>query len=156
MEINSKEYQLYKNIDFVDRYEVLSKDFQFDDRLNYSNDEVLSLINSLGYKPKYVKSDDFFKIEVKHSGIKFYLNICLKFSNVELIIGATDVVKKKNITGSVFGRLYKLIKLAEGVDLEENVKKPKFRNYQDLEIILKEAFSIYEDFKKELMRQEIN
>jgi len=31
---------------------------------------------------------------------------------------------------------------------------PKFRNSADLEAILKEAFSIYEDFKAELIKQE--
>ena len=154
MEINSNEYNLYKNIDFVNRYEVLSADFQFEDRLNYSNNEVLILIAGLGYKSKYVKSNDFFKIEETNNGIKFYLNICLKYSNVELIIGATEIAKDYLITGSVFGRLYKLIKFAEGFNVEENIKKPKFRNYEDLEIILKEAFSIYEDFKLEFYKQE--
>ena len=90
----------------------------------------------------------------KINGIKFYLNICLKYSNAELIIGATDIAEDRFITGSVFGRLYKLIKYAEGIDLEENIKKPKFRTYEDLEFILKETFRIYEDFKAELLKQE--
>ena len=50
--------------------------------------------------------------------------------------------------------LFGLASFAEGVDLEENIKMPKFRNYEDLEFILKEAFSIYEDFKAELLKQE--
>lgn len=60
MKLNSKEYQVYKNIDFVNRYESLSKNFQYEDRLNYANDEVLNLISKLGYKAKYIKSDNFF------------------------------------------------------------------------------------------------
>jgi hypothetical protein len=155
MELNSKEYQIYKNIDFVKRFESLSKNFQYEDRLDYANDEVLNLIIKLGYKAKYIKSENFFKIEEKVNGIKFYLNTCLKYSNAELIIGATDISKDQFITGSVFSRLYKLIKFAEGVNLEENIKMPKFRTYEDLEAILKESFSIYEDFKAELLKQEI-
>lgn len=154
MELNSKEYQVYKNIDFVKRYESLSKSFQYEDRLEYANDEVLNLITKRGYKAKYLKSDNFFKVEEKVNGIKFYLNICLKYSNAELIIGATDISNGQFITGSVFSRLYKQIKFAEGVDLEENIKMPKFRTYEDLEEILKETFSIYEDFKAELLKQE--
>ena len=154
MEINSKEYQVYKNIDFVNRYENLSNNFQFEDRLDYVNDEVLKLIAKIGNKAKYVKSDNFFKIEDKINGVKFYLHICLKYSNAELIIGAIDIAQDNFITGTVFGRLYKLIKYSEGVDLEANIRDPKFRNYEDLEQILKEAFSIYEDFKTELIKQE--
>lgn len=60
--------------------------------------------------------------------------------------------KDQLITGSVFGRLYRGIKYAEGVDLEKNIRDPKFRNYEDLEVILKEAFSIYSDFKKEVLK----
>jgi hypothetical protein len=154
MELNSKEYQVYKNIDFVKRYESLSKSFQYEDRLEYANDEVLNLITKLGHKAKYVKSDNFFKVEEKVNGIKFYLNICLKYSNAELIIGATDITKNQFITGDVFHGLHSDIKYAEGIELDGFVKKPKFRNYEDLEAILKEAFSIYEDFKAELLKQE--
>lgn len=154
MELNSKEYSVYKNIDFISRYEALSNSFQFEDRLDYANDKVLDLLNTLGYKAKYVKNNNFFKVEEKIGGIKFYLNICLKYSNSELIIGATDVVRDQFITGSVFGALYKDLKYAEGIDLDKNIKKPKFRTYEDLEAILKEAFSIYEDFKTELLKQE--
>lgn len=153
MEINSKEYQLYKNIDFANRYAVLSNSFQFEDRLDYSNDKVLSLIAKLGYKAKYIKNNNFFKIEEKINGYKFYLNICLKYSNTELIIGATEIEKDQFITGSVFGGLYNDIKYAEGIDLEENIRDPKFRNYEDLQIILENAFGIYEDFKRELIKQ---
>ena len=154
MELNSKEYQVYKNIDFVSRYDSLSVNFQHEERLEYAKDEVLNLITKLGYKAKYVKSDNFFKVEEKINGVKFYLNICLKYSNAELIIGATDIAKDQFMTGDTFGRLYKLIKYAEGIDLEENIKKPKFRTYEDLEFILKETFRIYEDFKAELLKQE--
>lgn len=154
MELNSKEYGIYKNINFIVRYETLSNSFQFEDRLDYTNDNVLNLLNVLGYKAKYVKSNNFFKIEERINGLKFYLNICLKYSNAELIIGAVDIVSDHFITGSVFGRLYKLIKYAEGIDLQENIRDPKFRTYEDLEAILKETFSIYEDFKKELLKQE--
>jgi hypothetical protein len=155
MKLNSKEYLVYKNIDFVKRYESLSKNFQFEDRLDYANDEVLSLITKLGYKAKYVKSDNFFKVEEKVNSIKFYLNVCLKYSNAELIIGATDIAKNQFITGDVFHGLHSDMKYAEGVELNGFVKKPKFRTYEDLEAILKEAFSIYEDFKTELLKQEI-
>lgn len=155
MEFQSKEYDLYKKINFCDRYESLSNSYQFEERLEYTNNEVIQMISELGFKSKYVKIDNFFKIEEKGERVKFYLNICLKYSNVELIIGATDSKSNKFITGSVFGRLFRNIKYAEGIDILENIKKPKFRNYKDLREILQEAFSIYEDFKKELLNNKI-
>jgi hypothetical protein len=152
MELNSKEYQIYKNINFANRYESLSNSFQFEDGLEYTNELVLRLINSLGYKAKYLKNNDFFKIEKKINEVKFYLHICLKYNNVELIIGATDLKNDLYITGSVFGRLYELIKLAEGIDLKENIRDPKFRSYNDLKVILEEVFSICKDFKNEVLK----
>ena len=41
MEKYSKEYLIYKNINFVERYERISENFQYDERLDYSNSEVL-------------------------------------------------------------------------------------------------------------------
>jgi hypothetical protein len=154
MERNSKEYEVYKSIDFCNRYENISKNHsQFEDRLkNYSNDEVIKLISELGYKSKYIKSDNFFKIQDKILNFKFYFHICLKHGIVELIIGAVNAENDEFITGSVFGRLYRLIKYAEGVVLEENITCPVFRHYDDLREILKEAFTIYEDFKREVIK----
>lgn len=153
MELNSKEYQIYKKINFTKRYEVLSNKFQFEERLQYTNETVLKMIKDFGYTVKYINNNNFFKVEEREHGVKFYFHICLKYSNTELITGATDIKTDQFLTGSVFGRLYKLIKHAEGVDLEENLKMPKFRNYEDLQEILKEAFGIYEDFKKALIEE---
>ncbi len=43
-----------------------------------------------------------------------------------------------------------LKQLLDGRD-DEKVKKPVFRNYGDLKEILKDAFSMYDDFKRELV-----
>ena len=44
----------------------------------------------------------------------------------------------------------------KGISLDENIKKAKFRNYQELEEILTEAFAIYEDFKTEVLKVDWN
>lgn len=152
--MNNKEYEIYKKISFVERYEKLSANFQYEERLDYSNEEVLDLIQNIGYKVKYIKKNNFFQLIEKKNHIKFYLHICLKYSNVELIIGATNTITEQFITGSVFSGLHQDIKYFEGTNLDNLLKKPKFRNYQDLEEILKEAFSIYEDFKNEVLKME--
>jgi len=42
--MNYKEYEIYKKISFVERYEKLSVKFQFEERLDYSKENVLDLI----------------------------------------------------------------------------------------------------------------
>lgn len=155
MELDIKELELYRKINFCNRFEKLSNCYQFDNTFErYSNDEVIKIISANTYKVKYVKSGNFFKIEEKLFDIKFYLHISLKYGNIELIFGSVDIKTNKYITGGPFSRLYGLIKFKEGINLENNIRYPKFRNYDDLRAILKEAFSIYEDFKKELIFQE--
>ena len=152
MKLSKKEYEIYKKIFFVERYEKLSVKFQFEERLDYSKENVLDLIKKIGYTAKYVKKDNFFKIEEKKRIIKFYLNICLKYSNVELVIGATNIIEDKFLIGGVFVRICTEVNYYKCISLDENIKKPKFRNYEDLEEILTEAFAIYEDFKTEVLK----
>ena len=71
--MNYKEYEIYKKISFVERYEKLSVKFQFEERLDYSKESVLDLIKKIGYTAKYVKKNNFFKIEEKKGIIKFLL-----------------------------------------------------------------------------------
>lgn len=153
MELNSKEYQIYKNIDFTNRYEKLSNDFQSEKELDFKTEDVLKIIRELGYQAKFIKKYNFYKVEEKIDGIKFYLNISLKYSIAELIIGATKIKTDQFITGDVFGGLYRDVKYAEGVDLQSGINLPSFSTYNDLDAILKEAFSIYEDFKKEVIKE---
>ena len=44
----------------------------------------------------------------------------------------------------------------KGISLDENIKKPKFRNYEDLKNILREYFLIYEDLKTEVLKVDWN
>ena len=60
-----KEYEIYKKISFIERYEKLSAKFQFEERLDYSKESVLDLIKKIGYTAKYVEKNNFFKIEEK-------------------------------------------------------------------------------------------
>ncbi len=158
MSLSSEEIiAIYKRIDFQNRYEKLSNSYQFEERLEYSNDSVIKLLEELDYRPKYIRSNNFFKIEDTLGDIKFNLNINLKYSNVESIIGATNLKTKEFLLGDVFGGICKDIEIFESQEKEGFVKKPKFRNYSDLQEILVEIVSIYEDFKYEILKiEEIN
>ena len=56
-----KEYEIYKKISFAERYEKLSVKFQFEERLDYSKENVLDLIKKIGYTAKYVKKITFLR-----------------------------------------------------------------------------------------------
>lgn len=74
---------------------------------------------------------------------KFYFHISLKYGMVELI---WYVDKGEEFYGGSVWSVMK--KILEGND--EQLMKPEFHTYEELKEILKEAFSMYEDFKREL------
>ena len=59
--MNYKEYEIYKKISFVERYEKLSKNFHSKNEFNYLNEEVLEIAKEIGYKISFVKKNNFFK-----------------------------------------------------------------------------------------------
>lgn len=149
MELNSKLRPALKGIDFCKRYQVLSEENQFlnNDKI-LEQERVLELIKGFGYEVKFNKSESFYKIVQKQSDFKFQFNISLRHGNVELIWDVLQNNERLNL-GGPWGVIYKLV-----LNSEERPLMPKFRTYEDLEEILKEAFSIYEDFKAELLKQE--
>jgi hypothetical protein len=113
MDTREKEILIYKNIDFYNRYERLSQNYQFNDTFeNYSNEEVLKFIKQFGYDLKYFKKENFFQIKEINNNMKIYLHICLKYGNVELIMGLTIMDTNEKI-GDVFPAITKLIEIAE-------------------------------------------
>jgi hypothetical protein len=154
MELTKKELDLFMSINFYIRYESLSKEFNSPKNPfeNYSNEEVIKIVNQIGYEIKYLKKDNFFKLEQKTSDLIFTLNINLKYANTELILGVKNS-KTGEIFGSPFTMICKLIEIAQGRETEGYLKAPKFSNYEELKKILITGLSIYEDFKAELLKQ---
>lgn len=140
---------ILEKISFLDRYKALREKFPWTDESfeGYSNVEVLRIIETFGYEVKYDKRDGFFGIKESMGRYDFRFNISCKYGVVELI---WDIVKEgERLTlGGPWGLIGDLL-LGE----QCNVKKPAFRNYDDLKEILKEAFSMYEDFKRESVKQ---
>ena len=150
MELNSKLKPVLQNIHFCERYKLLSEENQFSNNDKGLDSEiVLNLIKDLGYQAKFNKNESFYKVTQKQNEYKFQFNISLRHGNVELIWDVLETNVRLNI-GGPWGVVYKSVS-----NKEERPLMPKFRNYADLEAILKEAFSIYEDFKKELLNSKI-
>ena len=150
MELDTKLEPVLAKIDFVNRYRNLSDSFQSSPPYfsNYENSKVVELLKKTGYDAKYMKGESFFKILQKESGFQFQFNISIKNGIVELIWDVLENGERLQL-GGPWGLIARLL-----LQTEERIKLPTFRNYEDLEKIFKEAFSIYEDFKSELTKQE--
>lgn len=148
MEVDNKLEKVLNKINFIERYKTLCRLNQFANNENRLEvEKVLEIIKEFGYSPRYNKSENFFKIVEKESPFQLQFNICVKYGNVELI---WDILKNKSRL------LFGLGGWSSVVDILTNqrILMPKFRNYEDLREVLKVAFAIYEDFKKELLKQE--
>ncbi|PEK58423.1 hypothetical protein [Bacillus wiedmannii] len=136
LELEIKE--VLEKIDFVERYKSLSE--KFPDRTNtfenYENEKVIAVFESLGYKARFMKKENFFIVgEVKNKDFyTFRFNISLKYGLVEFIWSARYNGEVKALySGS------------------ESLPAVCFHSYDELKEIMKIAFEMYEDFKRELI-----
>ncbi|MFJ1104636.1 hypothetical protein SNE23_23500 [Bacillus sp. RA(2023)] len=140
--------EVLEKIDFIQRYKALSK--QFPDRENtfenYENEKVIAVFESLGYKAHFMKKENFFIVgEVKNKDFyTFRFNISLKYGLVEFIWSAryNGEVRVRN-SWDMFVKV-----LSNG---SERLPAVCFHSYDELKEIMKIAFEMYEDFKRELI-----
>ncbi|GAB3719930.1 hypothetical protein GCM10027592_63470 [Spirosoma flavus] len=138
-------------ISFRKQYKQIVKRFSFDiseSFEDYSPNEVLKIINEFGYETKFIKRENFFKISEVIQPFQFQFNISLKYGVVELIWDILKDNQRLHFGWGTWGSVSDIL------DDSEKLKNPIFRNYEDLLDILKEAFSIYENFKEALIQQE--
>ncbi|MFC9777512.1 hypothetical protein [Paenibacillus chitinolyticus] len=134
-----------EKIKFIERYRDLSTNYQHNANEsfeNYDSDRAISIIKEFGYDASFNKKEKFFKIVETYGDNKFQFHISLKYGVSEFIWSAWKRSELK--VGGTLGML------KEQLDGRENdkLRKPIFRNYEELKGILAEAFSIYEDFKR--------
>ncbi|MGV3286668.1 hypothetical protein [Bacillus wiedmannii] len=135
-------------IDFIKRYKALSE--KFSDRENtfenYENEKVIAVFESLGYKARFMKKENFFIVgEVMNKDFyTFRFNISLKYGLVEFIWSAryNGEVRVRN-SWDMFVKV-----LSNG---SERLPAVCFHSYDELKEIMKIAFEMYEDFKRELI-----
>ena len=140
--------EVLEKIDFIQRYKALSK--QFPDRENtfenYENEKVIAVFESLGYKARFMKKENFFIVgEVKNKDFyTFRFNISLKYGLVEFIWSARYNGEVR--VGNSWDMFVKA--LSNG---SERLPAVCFHSYDELKEIMKIAFEMYEDFKRELI-----
>lgn len=147
MELSDKIKNALIEMEFVKRYEELSKVFNSertpsDKRLNYIDcEEVKDTIRSLGYSPKFDAKEKFFKIQEETiDTYTFGVHIILRGGAVELVW----VVRENGVVllGSPWGTYAKRM-----IAPSYRIRKPVFGTYEELDEILGIAFVMYEDFK---------
>lgn len=154
MELNPKIKCSLIKIDFIERYEKLSNKFSAERtpsgrRLVYiDGEEVMEIIQELGYSPLFNTKEKFYKIKEEHiDKLTFGVHIILRGGMVDLVW----VVKENDeiLLGSPWGTYSKRL-----IDINYRIKKPVFETYEDLEEILKVSFEMYEDFKRALINNQ--
>lgn len=149
MTVNSLLVPILNMINFTDRFMDLSKNYDaFEDRLVEDNfDSVQNIVQSFGYTFKFNKSENFFKLIETVNLYKIQFNIAIQRGRIEFIWGIEKNGERLQMGVSICGAIGFLTK-------QNYTRKPIYRSYEELRKILKEAFSIYEDFKMELFKQE--
>nr|WP_314677556.1 hypothetical protein [uncultured Capnocytophaga sp.] len=153
MELSKKELEIFEKINLYERHSNISNQYRFEETFeNYSNEKVIEIVKELGYSAKYRKKEKFFQIIEIIDGIKFYFHFSLEYGMVEVIIFWEYENNKDLSGGGLLSVVCKLIEIAKNEEKEGYIKDVCFRNYEDLEEILTEAFAIYEDFKTEVLK----
>ena len=156
MELSKKELEIFEKINLYERHSNISNQYRFEETFeNYSNDEVIKIVKELGYTAKYRKKENFFQIIETTNKLKFYFHFSLKYGLVEIIMGMMDK-NKKNIIGGLVPNICKKIEIVKNEEKKGDIKKARFRNYEDLKNILREYFLIYEDLKTEVLKVDWN
>ncbi|MDR0469898.1 MAG: hypothetical protein LBH09_07995 [Peptococcaceae bacterium] len=139
-----------KNINYVERYELLSKnawidsdDFPID---ALSSEDIMQIIIQLGYSVSYNKKEQFYKIGLieQELGYKIQLNVAINTNTVEFIWA---VYYNGDLRlGTPWGRCAKLL-----TNNEKKIAPPRYSDKDNLMRILSKALKLYDDFVAEII-----
>lgn len=148
--ISNEVNKIYSSIDLFNRYYLLSNNFNSEDSLeDYDSIEIGEIFYKENCDFRFNKKESFFGLTEEFENYTFKLNFSLKYGVVESIIwGKND--ESGDQYGGPISRMVKQIQIAEGVEEIEKVNYPRFSSPSDLRLIIKELYSIYEDFKMEI------
>ena len=146
--------ELFERINFARRFEALSRQHPIRpdlDRLMILDfDLAKEILESFGYKIRYFRSERFFRAEEKRDGYTFGFNIALNNGRAELI---WDTEYNKKLVREVTYTWRFIYDLLMNVPREQVPLYPFFGDYDELEAVLRESFSLWEDFKREFLAE---
>ena len=142
---------IFENINFVNRYQSICEEHNdFDNRMRDSTKQLQKdALSKFNYNYKYISNGSFYKIKDEFNNLLFNLHLVLKGGSVESLL----YIYENENTLKAKGRFDFI---PEKLDIPYDRLKyglPKYSSEKELEEILKGLFSIYEDLKKEFVKQ---
>ena len=148
MKLDSRVERTLIEINFVERYESISKKYNRErtpkgQELDYfDGDFLMEIVELLGYKVQYDKRERFFHIDLEEIGpFRFGFHFAFERGRLELIWVIYE--GNKAIMGSPFASYAKWL-----ISRDYIILKPVISSYDDFEKVMKIAFEMYEDFKQ--------
>ncbi|MCL6296565.1 hypothetical protein [Jejuia spongiicola] len=144
--------KIFENIDFVNRYQSICEKYNdFDNRMRDSTKQIQKeVLDSFNYKYKYVSNGSFYQIKEENNEISFSLHMVIKGGVIETLFFL-------DVDGKTIEPQGRIDFFPEDLGIPfERLKcgaLPKYGSEEELKEILKEIFSIYEDLKKEFVKQ---
>ena len=146
--------ELFERINLAGRFEALSRQHPIRPDLDLlmilDFDLTKEILESFGYKIRYFRGERFFRAEEKRDGYTFGFNIALDYGSAELIWDTECNKKLVREVSDVWMGLYELLM---NVPWEQVPRYPFFGDYDELEAVLRESFSLWEDFKREFLAE---
>lgn len=152
--LEPKVEQALLDMDFIGKYKKLSNKYNelrapMDKRLKYIDVEIVKdIMSRIGYETKYDRKEKFFKTKDKKNGKYSYR------CHFMLDCGKVDMMwiiykNEKLIVADSIGMYPRFI-----IDYDYIIKRPAFKNYEDLEKILQTEFEMFKEFRYILFEQE--
>lgn len=141
----------FEKINFVCRYQKICESHSdFENSMSKTNKKLTSsALDLFKYNYKYFSNGSFYQIKEEKDDITFQLHLVLKGGIVESLMYIY-------IKGEFMEPNGRLDFLPEDLGIHYDRIKyglPKYCSKQELNEILSDLFSIYEDFKKEFIKQ---
>ena len=145
--------QALTKMNFINKFEELSKKYSpekvsMEDRLlDLDIAAVMKIIENLGYSVSFNKSEKFVRVEeVIQKDLVFGVNIMFPNGRADFIweVRHNEEVRLGS-PWTVYSRLL--------IDSNYRIQMPAFRDYNELEALLKESFEMYEEFKAILIKE---
>ena len=152
MKLDARVEQALIEINFVERYENISKKYHRErtpkgQELDYfDGDFLMEIVELLGYKAQYDKRERFFHIDLEEIGnFRFGFHFAFERGRLELIWVIYE--GNKAIMGSPFASYAKWLISRDYIILD-----PVISDYVDFRDVMKIAFDMYEDFKQAFLK----
>lgn len=144
---------IFRKIDFVTRYkEICANHSDFNNSMKNSDKNMyMAKLKSFDDSVIYISKDKMFKVPFQIKDFSFDLGLSLKEGVVE-----ARIFYIKNGEWLIYNRFDFLSEELDSQFDRDKYNIPAYSSEAELEVILKEIFSIYADLKQEILKSENN